>query len=137
MKFPGDLFYTESHEWVRVGDSTLRDEGRQVTIGLTDYAQSQLKDIVYVDMPALGASVKQSEKLGEIESVKAVSDLYAPVSGEVVEVNEGVNDHPELVNESFYDRGWLVRLRLTDPAELDALLTAEQYDELVAEAQAE
>jgi glycine cleavage system H protein len=107
------------------------------TVGITDYAQDQLGDIVYVELPAPGTSVKESEKLGEIESVKAVSDLYAPVSGEVVEVNEDVNDHPELVNESPYEKGWLVRLRLADPAELEGLLTPEQYDTLVAEAQAE
>ena len=107
------------------------------TVGVTDYAQDQLGDIVYVELPAPGTAVKQFEKLGEIESVKAVSDFYSPVAGEVVDVNEEVNDHPELVNESFYDRGWLVRLRLTDPAELNNLLTAEQYDALVAEAHAE
>jgi glycine cleavage system H protein len=104
------------------------------TVGLTDYAQDQLGDIVYVDLPAVNTAVKQFDKLGEIESVKAVSDLFSPVSGEVVDVNEAVNDHPELVNESPYEEGWLVRLRLADPAELEALLTAEQYDALVAEA---
>jgi len=127
---PTDRRYTKEHEWVRV------DAGVG-TVGVTDYAQDQLGDIVYVELPAPGTAVKQFEKLGEIESVKAVSDFYSPVAGEVVDVNEDVNDHPELVNESFYDRGWLVRLRLTDPAELDALLTAEQYDALVAKAQAE
>jgi glycine cleavage system H protein len=103
-------------------------------VGVTDYAQDQLGDIVYVELPAPGTAVKQFEKLGEIESVKAVSDVYSPVSGEVVDVNEEVNDHPEVVNQSPYEEGWLVRLRLTDPAELKALLTAEQYDALVAEA---
>ena len=130
MPTPTDRRYTKEHEWVRV------DAGVG-TVGVTDYAQDELGDIVYIDLPAPGTAVKQFEKLGEIESVKAVSDVYSPVSGEVVDVNEEVNDHPELVNESFYDRGWLVRLRLTDPAELDALLTAEQYDALVAQAQAE
>jgi len=127
---PTDRRYTKEHEWVRVEDGVG-------TVGVTDYAQDELGDIVYVELPAPGTDVKQFDKLGEIESVKAVSDFYSPVAGEVVDVNEEVNDHPELVNESFYDRGWLVRLRLTDPAELDALLTAEQYDALVAEAQAE
>jgi glycine cleavage system H protein len=127
---PTDRRYTKEHEWVREADGVG-------TVGLTDYAQDQLGDIVYVDMPASGTAVKQFDKLGEIESVKAVSDLYAPVSGEVVDVNGGVNDHPELVNESPYDEGWLVRLRLADPAELEALLTAEQYDALAAEAEAE
>jgi glycine cleavage system H protein len=127
---PTDRRYTKEHEWVRLDDGVG-------TVGLTDYAQDQLGDIVYVDLPAPGTSVKQFDKLGEVESVKAVSDLYAPVSGEVVDVNEAVNDHPELVNESPYEEGWLVRVRLAEPAELEALLTAEQYDTLVAEAEAE
>ena len=128
MPNPTDRRYTREHEWVRVDDGVG-------TVGITDYAQDELGDIVYVEMPAPGASVKQSEKLGEIESVKAVSDLYAPVSGEVVEVNQEMNDHPELLNESPYEKGWLVRLRLADAAELEALLTAEQYDALVAESE--
>jgi len=128
MPSPTDRRYTKEHEWVRVQD----DLG---TVGITDYAQDQLGDIVYVDLPSVGTQVKQLEKLGEIESVKAVSDLYSPVSGEVVEVNQGVNDKPELVNQSPYEEGWLVRLRLADPAELDNLLTAKQYDELIAQAQ--
>ena len=130
MSSPTDRRYTKEHEWVRVEDGVG-------TVGVTDYAQDQLGDVVYVELPAPGTAVKQFDKLGEIESVKAVSDFYSPVAGEVVDVNEEVNDHPELVNQSFYDRGWLVRLRLTDPAELDNLLTAEQYDALVAEAHAE
>jgi len=125
---PTDRRYTKEHEWVRLDDGVG-------TVGLTDYAQDQLGDIVYVDLPAPGTSVKQFDKLGEVESVKAVSDLYAPVSGQVVDMNEAVNDHPELVNESPYEEGWLVRVRLADPAELEALLTAEQYDQLVAEAE--
>jgi glycine cleavage system H protein len=128
MPSPTDRLYTKEHEWVRVQN----DLG---TVGITDYAQDQLGDIVYVDLPSVGTHVKQLDKLGEIESVKAVSDLYSPVSGEVVEVNQGVNDRTELVNQSPYDEGWLVRVRLADPAELDNLLTAKQYDELVAEAQ--
>jgi len=130
LSSPTDRRYTKEHEWVRVEDGVG-------TVGVTDYAQDQLGDVVYVELPAPGTAVKQFDKLGEIESVKAVSDFYSPVAGEVVDVNEEVNDHPELVNQSFYDRGWLVRLRLTDPAELDNLLTAEQYDALVAEAHAE
>ena len=130
MPSPTDRRYTNEHEWVRADDGVG-------TVGITDYAQDQLGDIVYVDLPAPGTSVKQSDKLGEIESVKAVSDLFSPVSGEVVDVNEGVNDHPELGNQSPYEEGWLVRLRLADPAELESLLTAEQYDALVAEAHAE
>jgi glycine cleavage system H protein len=128
MPSPSDRRYTKEHEWVRVEDN-------MGTVGITDYAQDQLGDIVYVDLPSPGSHVKQLEKLGEIESVKAVSDLYSPVSGEVVEVNQGVNDKTELVNQSPYEEGWLVRLRLADPAELDKLLTAKQYDELIAQAQ--
>ena len=128
MPSPSDRRYTKEHEWVRVEDN-------MGTVGITDYAQDQLGDIVYVDLPSPGTHVKQLEKLGEIESVKAVSDLYSPVSGELVEVNQGVNDRPELVNQSPYEEGWLVRVRLADPAELDNLLTAKQYDELIAQAQ--
>jgi len=128
MPSPSDRRYTKEHEWVRVEDN-------MGTVGITDYAQDQLGDIVYVDLPSPGTHVKQLEKLGEIESVKAVSDLYSPVSGELVEVNQGVNDRPELVNQSPYEEGWLVRLRLADPAELDKLLTAKQYDELIAQTQ--
>jgi glycine cleavage system H protein len=127
---PTDRRYTKEHEWVRVEDGVG-------SVGITDYAQDQLGDVVYVELPAPGTAVKQFEKLGEIESVKAVSDCYSPVGGEVVDVNEEVNDHPEVVNQSPYEQGWLVRVRLTDPAELDALLTAEQYDALVAEAHTE
>jgi glycine cleavage system H protein len=125
---PTDRRYTKEHEWVRVEDNVG-------VVGVTDYAQDQLGDIVYLDMPSPGTQVKQLDKLGEIESVKAVSDLYSPVSGEVTEVNQEVIDRPELVNQSPYEEGWLVRLRLADPAELDGLLTAEQYDELIAQAQ--
>ena len=128
MPSPTDRRYTKEHEWVRVED----DLG---AVGITDYAQDQLGDIVYLDMPSPGTQVKQLDKLGEIESVKAVSDLYSPVSGEVVEVNQEITERPELVNQSPYDEGWLVRVRLADPAEVDSLLAAEQYDELIAQAQ--
>jgi len=125
---PTDRRYTKEHEWVRVEDNVA-------VVGITDYAQDQLGDIVYLELPSPGTQVKQLDKLGEIESVKAVSDLYSPVSGEVTEINQEVADRPELVNQSPYEEGWLVRLRLADPAEVDGLLTAEQYDELIAQAQ--
>ncbi|MGQ9572594.1 MAG: glycine cleavage system protein GcvH [Dehalococcoidia bacterium] len=128
MSSPTDRRYTKEHEWVRVDNGVG-------TVGITDYAQDQLGDLVYLDLPSPGTQVKQLDKLGEIESVKAASDLYSPVSGEVVEVNQEAIDKPELVNQSPYDEGWLVRLRLADPTELDGLLTAEQYDELIAEAE--
>ena len=128
MTSPADLRYTQEHEWVRVENNTA-------TVGVTDYAQDQLGDIVYVDLPAVGTQVKHMEKFGEIESVKAVSDLYSPVTGEIVAVNEGLADRPELVNESPYGEGWLIKVRLSDPSEIDKLLTAEQYDEYTAQAQ--
>jgi glycine cleavage system H protein len=124
---PTDRRYTKEHEWVRL-------EGDLGTVGITDYAQDQLGDIVYLDLPSVGTQVKQLDKLGEIESVKAVSDLYSPVSGEVVEVNQELTDRPEVVNRSPYEEGWLVRVRLADAAEVDSLLTAAQYDELIAQA---
>jgi len=124
---PSDLRYTREHEWVRVKEDTG-------TVGITDYAQDQLGDIVYVDLPALGAKVSHMGKFGEIESVKAVSELYSPVSGEVIDVNMTLADKPELVNESPYGEGWMIRVRLSDPGELDKLLSAEQYDEYTAQA---
>lgn len=124
MNFPSDLRYSEEHEWVRV-------DGDTGTAGISDYAQDQLGDIVYLDLPAVGANVKQFEKLGEIESVKAVSDLYAPVSGEVVEVNQEAIDAPELVNNDAYGRGWLIKVRLSDAIELAKLMDATAYDEFV------
>lgn len=124
MNIPTDLGFSQEHEWVRA-------EGDIATIGVTDYAQDQLGDIVYLDLPSPGDSLSQGGKMGEIESVKAVSDLFSPVSGEVLEVNQAAIDAPELVNEEPYGRGWLVKLRLSDPAQMDNLLSAEAYDELI------
>ncbi|MCH8162158.1 MAG: glycine cleavage system protein GcvH [Chloroflexi bacterium] len=124
MNIPTELRYTKEHEWIRA-------EGDIGTIGITDYAQDQLGDIVYLDLPAVGASLAQNDKLGEIESVKAVSDLYAPVSGEVLEVNQEAVDEPEAVNEEPYGKGWLIKVRLSNASELDAMLTNEAYDELI------
>ena len=126
MLSPSDLRYTKEHEWLRVQDGTG-------TVGITDYAQDQLGDIVYVDLPALGTQVSYLGKFGEIESVKAVSELYSPVSGEVVEVNEALKDKPELVNEVPYGEGWMVRVLLADPGELGGLLSAQEYDEYLAQ----
>ena len=130
MNTPADLRYSKEHEWVRVEDGAG-------TIGITDYAQDQLGDIVYLDLPAVGTSVTQCDKLGEIESVKAVSDLFSPVGGEVVEVNQAVVDQPELVNTEPYGRGWLIKVRLTDASELEKLLSADQYEALIAAAEEE
>ena len=109
----------------------MRVDGDSGTIGITDYAQDMLGDVVYLDLPALGATVAQHDKMGEIESVKAVSDLYSPVSGEIVEVNQEAVDSPELVNNEPYARGWMIKVRLSDAGELDTLLSAEDYEALV------
>lgn len=122
MNIPTELRYTPEHEWIRA-------DGDLGTVGITDYAQDQLGDIVYLDLPATGSTLEQGGKLGEIESVKAVSDLYAPVSGEVIEVNEDAVDEPEAINNDPYGRGWLIRIRLSNPPQLDKLLTGEEYDE--------
>lgn len=123
---PADLRYTKEHEWVRV-------EGEVGTIGITDWAQDQLGDIVFVSLPEAGAQLSQMAVFGEIESVKAVSELYSPVSGEVTESNQALADKPELVNESPYGDGWILRVRVSDPSEVDALLTAEQYGQYLAQ----
>jgi glycine cleavage system H protein len=125
MPNPPDLHYSKEHEWVRV------DEGVGA-VGITDYAQDQLGDMVYLDLPKVGTQVEQLAKLGEIESVKAVSDLFSPVSGEVTEVNQEAVDAPELVNRDPYGAGWLVKMRLSDPAELEGLLSVEEYEEILA-----
>jgi glycine cleavage system H protein len=130
MAVPPELRYSKEHEWVRV-------EGDVATTGITDHAQEQLGDLVYLDLPKVGTAVRQFEKLGEIESVKAVSDIFSPVGGKVTELNEEAVKAPELVNQDPYGRGWLVKLALSDASEVDKLLTAEQYEELVAQERAE
>ena len=115
---PNDLVYTESDEWLRV-------EGDRVLVGVTDYAQQQLGDVVFVELPQRGSAVERGEPFGVIESVKAVSDLYAPVSGEVVDVNQDLTDRPELVNEDCYGDGWMVVIAVGDPNELETLLDAD------------
>jgi glycine cleavage system H protein len=122
---PNDRRYSKEHEWLKI-------DGNAGTIGITDYAQDQLGDVVYVDLPQPGATITQFQKMGEIESVKAVSDLFTPASGEVLEVNEKVVDKPELVNSDPHGEGWLLRVRLTDPSEADPLLSAADYDAFVA-----
>ena len=117
---PQNLKYMESHEWVRQEDNIA-------TIGITDYAQSEIQDIVYVELPEVGTELIQKMEFGVIESVKAAFDLYAPVGGEVIAVNESLLDAPEQVNESPYDEGWFLRIRMTDLGELDALLDADSY----------
>jgi glycine cleavage system H protein len=126
MPSPTDRRYSKEHEWIRV-------DGDSGTVGITDYAQDQLGDIVFVDLPAAGTAVKYMEKFGEIESVKAVSELFSPVTGEVTEVNSALADNPQYVNDSPYDEGWMAKVRLTEPGEVGKLMTAEQYDEYVQE----
>ena len=122
---PTDLRYTSDHEWVRV-------DGDAATIGITAYAAEQLGDIVFVELPDVGRTVTQAAAFGVVESVKAVSDLFAPVSGEVAEANAELGANPELVNSDPYGAGWMIRVTLADPAQLDALLDPDAYDALIA-----
>jgi glycine cleavage system H protein len=123
--YPEDLHYTKQHEWVRVS-------GDVGSVGITDYAQTELGDIVYVDIPRVGAKVEQAKVMGSVESVKAVSDLYSPVSGEVIEINDVLATAPEKLNESPHGDGWLVKIRLSEPAEIQGLLSAADYEKYVA-----
>ncbi len=127
MKFPESLLYTESHEWVKVEDSASGKGGSRVTIGLTDYAQSQLKDIVYVDLPEVGSEFKKGDSIGVVESVKTVADVYSPVTGKVTDGNFTLKDHPQLVNEDPYGKGWLVNMEIQDKEELKGLLSSKAY----------
>ena len=125
MSVPQELFYTRTHEWVRREDDIA-------VVGITEHAQDELGDVVFVEFPEEGASFKAGDSFGTIESVKAVSDLYAPVGGEVVEVNESLNDNPEKVNEEPYGDGWIVKLRVSDEGDL---LSAEEYEKVLEEAE--
>ncbi|MBA4494838.1 glycine cleavage system protein GcvH [Paenactinomyces guangxiensis] len=127
MNLPKELRYTEEHEWVQMGD------GNKVRIGITDFAQSELGDIVFVELPEEGAEITAGEPFGSVESVKTVSELYAPVSGKVVEVNGSLEESPENVNDSPYGDGWMIVVELSDSSELENLLTAEQYEQAVSE----
>lgn len=123
---PEDLLYTDKHEWVRIS-------GDLATVGITDYAQSQLGDIVYLDLPSVGNKVKQMEPFGVIEAVKAVSDLYAPLSGTVIEINEDVRSDPSIIKTSPYDKGWLIKIRIDDLKESQNLLKPTDYRRLIGE----
>lgn len=125
MNFPAELKYTKDHEWIRL-------EGNEAYVGITDYAQGELGEIVYVDITTEGETVAKEEVFGTIEAVKTVSDLFMPVSGEVLEVNAELEDTPELVNEDAYGKGWLIRIALTDTAELGELLSAAEYEKFIA-----
>ena len=124
MNIPAELRYTNEHEWIRV-------EGDVAYVGITDYAQSELGEIVFVDINTEGETVGQNEVFGSVEAVKTVSDLNMPVTGEVLEVNETINDQPELVNNDPYGEGWMIKIQVANPAELDTLLDAETYQALI------
>ncbi|MET0785610.1 MAG: glycine cleavage system protein GcvH [Paenisporosarcina sp.] len=126
MSTPKDLRYSEEHEWVKVEDGKAR-------IGITHFAQSELGDIVFVELPQVGDEIKSNEPFGSVESVKTVSELYAPISGKVIEVNNDLEDNPEYVNESPYENAWMIVVEPTDASEIDSLMTAEQYEEMTKE----
>lgn len=125
MEFPSNLKYTEEHEWVRL------EEGNVAYVGITDFAQSELGEIVYVEVTTEGEDLDANEVFGTVEAVKTTSDLYLPVAGKVLEFNEKLEDEPELVNESPYEDGWIIKLEVSDPAELEKLMDAEAYETMV------
>lgn len=124
MNIPAILKYTEDHEWIRV-------EGNEAYIGITDFAQKELGDIVYIEIESVGDDLSKGDVFGTIEAVKTVSDMYMPINGNVLEMNEALNDSPELVNKDPYGDGWMVKISITDSSELDQLLSAEQYAETI------
>lgn len=126
MDFPKDLKYHKEHTWVKI-------EGNRALIGITDHAQEELGDIVYVELPERGSESEQDESFGTVESAKAISELFAPVSGRVVDINEDLADQPELINDDPYDSGWLVEIEMNDTSELDSLLTADTYKKYIEE----
>ena len=124
MNVPQELRYTKEHEWIRV-------KGGEVEVGITDYAQGELGDVIFVELPAPGTHLAQMKAFGTIDAVKTVSDLFAPVSGEITAVNETLKENPAFVNQSPYEKGWMVRIRLQNPKEVEALLAAEDYKKLL------
>lgn len=126
MSTPKDLRYSEEHEWVKLEDGKVR-------IGISHFAQSELGDIVFVELPQVGDEIKTDDPFGSVESVKTVSELYAPISGTVVEVNADLEDSPEFVNESPYEKAWMIVVEPADASEIENLMTAEQYEEMIAE----
>jgi glycine cleavage system H protein len=124
--YPDNLRYTKEHEWVKTS-------GDEATIGVTFFAQKELGDVVYVELPEVGRKLKAGEEFGTIESVKAVSELYAPVSGEVVAANEALADKPEIVNEDSYDRGWMIRIKVDNPSEVESLMDVAAYKNLIGD----
>lgn len=126
MAVPSEFKYSKEHEWVKV-------EGNTATIGITEYAQGELGDIVFVELPDVDDKINEGDTFGSVESVKTVSELYAPVSGKIVETNDELEDSPEFVNESPYEKAWMVKVELSDESQLDELLSAEQYSEMIGE----
>lgn len=126
MEFPDDLFYTKEHEWIKI-------DGKTATIGVTDYAQEQLGDIVFVDLPSVGQELKLEDTFGVVESVKSVSDCYAPLTGKVLEINEDLADNPAMLNEDCYGEGWMIKIEMTDSSEAKKLMKAEEYQAFVKE----
>lgn len=124
MNFPADLKYTKDHEWIRL-------DGDMAYVGITDFAQSELGEIVYVDVTTVGERIGRDEVFGSIEAVKTVSDLLMPVTSDVLEINEELEDKPELVNEDPYGKGWIVKVSIADPEELESLMTADEYKQLI------
>jgi len=124
MNIPPDLRYTKDHEW-------LKAEGATALVGITDYAQHELGDIVFVEMPKIGAMVEQAKPCANIEAVKAVSPLYAPASGNVIDVNKALESSPQLINQDPYGKGWILKVQLSSPKELDTLLSAQEYQKLI------
>lgn len=122
MNVPDELKYTKDHEWIRV-------EGDVAVVGITDYAQNELGDIVYIEVNTVGETLEQEETFGTIEAVKTVSDLFMPISGEILEFNEELESNPEIVNKEPYSGGWIVKIKISDPGEIDALLDADAYKE--------
>ncbi len=129
MLIPEELKYTEEHEWIRV-------EGEIGIVGITDYAQNELSDIVYVELPEVGTKVAKGERVATLEAVKTVADVYSPVTGEVVEVNEKLTDDPAIINSDPYGEGWIVKIKIENPEELEGLLSAEDYRKLIEEEEA-
>jgi glycine cleavage system H protein len=126
MSIPKEMRYSKDHEWVKV-------EGEKARIGITDFAQCELGDIVFVELPEVGDVISAGEPFGSVESVKTVSELYAPIGGKVVEINEELTDSPEFVNESPYEKAWMIVIEPTDLSEIESLMTAEQYEEMTRE----
>lgn len=124
MNIPAELKYTKDHEWISI-------DGDNATIGITDYAQGELGDIVYVEIEALGEELEKEEIFGSVEAVKTVSDLFLPVSGEITELNEGLEDNPELINDDPYGEGWIIKMKISNQSELSDLLSADDYKELI------